>query len=302
MLERARRRAVSAAFPLFQRLGVHVTPIHFYSPIPDTSRLSPALWDAPDAHVPGLDFRPDEQLRLLADFRKEYSEEYKRLYQQPLNSQGFTIHNKVFGPVDAELLYCMVRSLRPRRIIEVGGGQSSIVIDLALQANADQDPEHSCTFEVIDPFPPPILSRLRHLSALHKQRVEEMPLALFSELEAKDILFIDSSHVVRIGNDVHFEYLQLLPSLPRGVYVHIHDIFMPADYPRDWLVRYKRFWNEQYLLQAFLTFNSAYEIVAAAQYLHLFHSNELNRACPSYDPRVHVPGSFWLRRKPDGPL
>ena len=109
-------------------------------------------------------------------------------------------------------------------------------------------------------------------------------------------MFIDSSHVVRIGGDVVFEFLQVLPRLRIGVLVHVHDIFLPAEYARDWVIRQKRFWTEQYLLQAFLAFNSAFEIVWAASYMHMNHPQRLAAAFPSYRPDRCWPGSFWFRR------
>lgn len=296
LLDRVRRRAATASFPYLQTLGVHITPNHFYSPIPDTSKLKTGLWDWPNPEVPGLDFRPTHQLNLLSDYDANYRDEYHALYDHSGNSRGFTVFNPVFGPVDAEVLYCTIRSSQPKKIVEVGSGQSSVVIDLALQQNQASDSAYSCTFDVVDPYPSPNLSRLQHVSTVHAAAVEDMPLTLFADLGPNDILFIDSSHVVRIGNDVHFEYLKVLPSVAKGVLVHVHDIFLPAEYPRDWIVNRRRFWNEQYVLQAFLSYNSAFEIVLAAHYLHLFHRGKLSRTFPSNQESTHGPGSFWIRR------
>ena len=124
-----------------------------------------------------------------------------------------------------------------------------------------------------------------------------MPLERFCALEANDIVFIDSSHVVKIGSDVVYEFLELLPRLKAGVMVHFHDIFLPAEYPKSWVLEDRRFWNEQYLLQAFLAFNSAFEVMMAGSFLHLSHSEKLKAAFASYDPANVWPGSFWMRRK-----
>jgi hypothetical protein len=115
-------------------------------------------------------------------------------------------------------------------------------------------------------------------------------------LGENDILFIDSTHVLRIGSDVQYEFLEVLPRLRPGVYVHIHDIFMPAEYPEAWVRREHRFWTEQYLLQAFLCYNGAFEVIWAGSYMHLKHPDELAAAFASYGPGRH-PGSFWIRRR-----
>jgi hypothetical protein len=117
------------------------------------------------------------------------------------------------------------------------------------------------------------------------------------ELRANDILFIDSSHVLKIGSDVHYLFLHILPRLNPGVIVHIHDIFLPAEYPKDWVMDHLRFYNEQYLLQAFLTYNSAFEILWAGAYMHLKHPDQLRDAIKSYASNYHCPGSVWMRRK-----
>jgi hypothetical protein len=101
---------------------------------------------------------------------------------------------------------------------------------------------------------------------------------------------------VKAGSDVQYEFLEILPRLNPGVLVHVHDIFLPAEYPRDWLFRKQRFWNEQYLLQAFLSFNCAFEVLWAGGYMHLRHSQVLRRAFNSYNTSAASPGSFWLRK------
>ena len=115
-------------------------------------------------------------------------------------------------------------------------------------------------------------------------------------LEAGDVLFIDSSHMLRIGSDVQFEYLEILPRLKPGVIVHIHDIFLPAEYPRNWVHDKHIFWNEQYLLQAFLAFNASFEVLWGGSWMHLNHPAELESAFQSYKRENQWPGSFWIRR------
>jgi len=130
-----------------------------------------------------------------------------------------------------------------------------------------------------------------------RQRVENIPLEFFACLQSGDILFIDSSHVLRTGGDVFHEYLRILPTLRQGVLIHVHDIFLPFDYPRDWIVEQRHFWTEQYVLQAFLAFNSAFGVLLAASYLAAYHRDALAAVCPVFAQQERrVPGSFWLER------
>src|SRR5690606_33408648 len=123
------------------------------------------------------------------------------------------------------------------------------------------------------------------------------PIEFFSQLGENDILFIDSSHVLHATSDVRYEYLEILPTLKPGVLVHIHDILLPADYFRSWLVTDLHFWNEQYLLQAFLAFNESFRTLWAGSYMHLKHPKALERAFGHYDSSVRWAGSYWIRRE-----
>ena len=127
-------------------------------------------------------------------------------------------------------------------------------------------------------------------------KVQDVDVEFFSQLESGDILFIDSSHTVKIGGDVNYLFLEVLPRLKAGVIVHVHDIFFPFEYRRDWVLEEFRFWTEQYLLQAFLIFNSEFEVLMANSYLNHYHRPDLKAAFP--DLRRWIGGSFWMRRKP----
>ncbi len=110
-----------------------------------------------------------------------------------------------------------------------------------------------------------------------RQKVKDVDVVFFSALEENDILFIDSSHMIRPEGDVLFEYLELLPTLKPGVLVHVHDIFTSRNYPREWLQDEVRMWNEQYLLEAFLTHNRNWKIIGALNYLRHNHYDNLKR-------------------------
>ena len=130
------------------------------------------------------------------------------------------------------------------------------------------------------------------------QRAEDLKPTFFQGLQPNDVLFIDSAHVVRTGGDVNHLFLEVLPRLQAGVYVHVHDIFFPFEYPRSWVVEERRFWSEQYLLQAFLMYNSAFEVVWCENYMKAKFPDEIERVLPgrfSYDDKSDA-SSFWMRK------
>lgn len=282
-------------FDLWQTHGYHVKPVSFYSPLPDTQELPDELW-SPAAKSSGIDWNEAGQLRLLDLFHQDYAEEYKNIPRSKQSDQPhFYLGNVSFESVDAEVFYCMVRHLRPRQIIEIGSGYSTLLAAEALKVNSDEGQLSKLT--AIEPYPPKFLSEELPVPInLIAQPVQSVPLECFSTLEKNDILFIDSSHVCKIGSDVQYEFLEILPRLAPGVVVHIHDIFLPAEYPKQWVKDWHRFWNEQYLLQAFLCLNPHFEVIWAGSYMHLHHSDKLTAAFDSYDPDQNWPASFWIRR------
>lgn len=169
---------------------------------------------------------------------------------------------------------------------------------LAAEAvNKNREEGHDCELVAVDPYPVEILKkRILGLSRLIEKGVQELDLSEFIRLKENDILFIDSTHVVRIGGDVVYLYLEVLPRLNKGVLVHFHDIFLPLEYPKDWVLKQHRFWNEQYLLQAFLIFNDCFEVVWAGSYMNLKHPDKFEATFRSYRKGETFPGSFWIRR------
>lgn len=282
-------------FPVFQKLGVHVVPNHFYEPVPDTSMLREAVWANP-SEMPGIELNVAAQLELLRILSGTYRSEYEQFKKAASDeSGGFFLGNTAFASVDAEILYCMIRHFRPRRIFEIGSGYSTMLAADAVLMN--QKNGSACDLVAFEPFPNESLVRgFPGLKELRRIQVQQVPVSEFQQLQANDILFIDSSHVLKTGSDVQYEFLEILPRLNEGVLVHFHDIFLPAEYPREWVVKKRRFWTEQYLLQAFLAFNNAFETVWAASLMHLRHPEELARAFRSYKPANAWPGSFWIRR------
>ena len=277
-------------FPVWERHGFHVTPVHFYQPIPDTQSLPQKLWDRPSELV-GIDMNESVQLDLLRNHFPKFRDEYEQFpISAASGSHRFHLNNGLFDGTDALVAYCMIRHFRPRLIIEVGSGFSSLISGEAAAKN------NSSALICIEPFPQEFLRQgFPGLHSLIEKKVEDIDVEFFSQLDSGDVLFIDSSHTVKIGGDVNYLFLEVLPRLKPGVIVHVHDIFFPFDYRRDWIMEEFRFWTEQYLLQAFLTFNSEFEVLMANSYLSHCHKDGLQATFPSL--RSWGGGSFWMRRK-----
>jgi hypothetical protein len=288
-------------FRYWERSGFHVTPVHFYQPIPNTQSLPETLWDRPSELV-GIDMNDAVQRDLLRNHFPKFRGEYDQFPTEPTGEPGrFYLNNGLFGGTDGLIAYCMIRHFQPRLIIEVGSGFSSLVAAEAIAKNKNS------ALICIEPFPADFLRKgIPGLHSLIEKKVEDIDLEFFSQLQSGDILFIDSSHTVRIGGDVNYLFLEVLPRLKPGVIVHIHDIFFPFDYRRDWVMDELRFWAEQYLLQAFLSFNSEFEVLAANRYLARRYPADLKAAFPSLENlKASLSksvkwggGSFWMRRRP----
>jgi len=296
---------IKRTFRFWQRHGLHILPVHFYSPVPDTGALPADLWQR-TSDLPGIDMNPEGQIALARDFAARYRTEYDAFPAEDTGDpRRFYLANGNFLGVDAEILYCMVRDRKPRRIIEIGAGASTLLAAEAhLRNRAEGAP--GCHMTAVEPYPnATIAAGLPGLDRLIRSPVQEVPLAEFAALDENDILFIDSSHVLKIGSDVAYEFLEILPRLAPGVLVHVHDIFLPLEYPKNWLDWQLRFWNEQYLLQAFLAFNDRFQVLWAGSYMHVHHPEILAAAFGSYrdhggrsryDNDQNWPLSFWMRR------
>jgi len=290
---------IKKTFNFCQRLGFHVTLNHFYEPIPDTRLLNEKIWETPSDLI-GIDMNIDGQKEILTLFQKKFRDEYDLFPRSKTNKpHEYYILNDAFESVDGEILYCMIRYFEPKNIIEIGSGFSTYLSAQAILKNKEFDPNYECKFTAINPYPNNILKKgFPGLSELKIKKVEDLSLSEFGKLRENDILFIDSSHVMKIGSDVKYELLDILPHLNKGVIIHFHDIFLPCEYPKEWVMTHHRFWNEQYGLHAFLLYNDSFKILWAASFMHLMHSNDLKNAISSYDLRKNWigPGSFWVQR------
>lgn len=266
-------------FQIFEKLGFHIVPNHYYSPIPDTRMLTDEIFSKYTDLI-GIDINESEQLELLSIFESNFKTEYNKFprYKTKVPYQYY-IKNGHFMSGDSEILYSMVRYFKPKKIIEIGAGYSTFCSALAILKNKIEDSNYKCELISIEPFPKDIFKKgFPGFSKLIPKKLEELPVSIFKTLNENDILFIDSSHVLKVGGDVKYEYLEILPRLNNGVLIHIHDILLPAEYPRDYVFDLFRFWNEQYLLQAFLIFNRNYKILWMGKFMHISYPEELEKA------------------------
>lgn len=273
------------------RIGVLPVRHHYYEPMVTEQDLIFPLTSARD--LPGIDWNIPRQLELLA--KLDFADEISSFVTPRSGALEFRLGNESFESGDAEFLYQMIRYLKPHLVIEIGSGQSTLIVHQALQKNAAEqsyrDPaEHIC----IEPFEAGWLESAG-LATVVRRRVEQVEPAVFQRLQRNDLLFIDSSHVIRPQGDVLTEYLSILPRLRDGVVVHIHDVFSPFDYPKEWVLDKMQIWNEQYVLEAFLSENRNWEILAALGLLKHSHYDSLRRVCPFLKPE-RAPGSFYIQR------
>jgi predicted O-methyltransferase YrrM len=276
---------------LFRRVGVFPVRDHYYEPLFQPRHLTHSLREVRD--LPGVDLDVPSQLAMIAQLR--FDAELGELRGRRNGDGAFSFDNESFGPGDAEVLYGMLRHWKPRRMVEIGSGRSTRVAARALARNREEDPARASEHVCVEPYEMPWLETLG--VRVVRERVERAAPELFDALRRNDVLFIDSSHVIRPQGDVVFEYLELLPRLASGVVIHVHDITTPRDVPDDWIHHRVRFWNEQYLLEAFLSFNRDFRVIAALNQLKHDHFEALAAACPVLrEEPWREPGSFWMVR------
>ncbi len=268
---------------------------HYYSPIPSMEEVLAYIQSrqVPGSELVGIEMNAQGQRDLL----NEYALFYKDL---PFpEKQGpklrFYYENSWFSYSDAIFLYCFLKKFTPKKIIEVGSGFSSAVMLDTIDSVYSRRPE--MTF--VEPYPDRLNSLLtekdRQQIKLIDKKIQEVPSDIFLALEAGDLLFIDSSHVVKCGSDLQLLMFEILPRLQPGVFVHFHDVFYPFDYPSDWLNE-GRYWNENYFLRAFLSYNSEWRIVLFNSYVHHVFGDLIKEKMPLCVKNSG--GSLYLQRQP----
>lgn len=276
-IQRALRDALNFIFPFFEKLGIHILPVSFYSPIPEVGKLDPSLF-AKESEGAGINWNLEKQFGVLQDLSPYIKE---REFEK---NEGLSV-------LDSAILHAMIRHQKPKRVIEIGAGQSTLFILQALKLLESEG--HPSSFTTIEPY---LNSHLRRLFPpgldIVESVVQKVPTEFFSDC---DLLFIDSSHVAKIGSDVNYEILEIVPRLKPGALVHFHDICFPKEYHSAWVNKNHYFWNEQYMLQAFLAFNNQFEVLWASSYMQSKAFKELKEAFPSVTPSDGL-SSFWIQR------
>ena len=296
-----RRRAVALTERLARRLRLEVVEQPVYSPIPAVPPAEDPIWSArASLHDIVLDL--DRQLELLERDLRPYAAEFTRELRE---RDRFELWNGQYVAGDAEALYALLRHLRPGRVLELGSGFSTLITAAACARNAREgDPAELLA---VDPDPRIDLAKAIESGArLERRPCQELGLEPFLELDAGDVLFIDTSHVVKLGGEVNWLLLEVLPRLRAGVNVHIHDVHVPYEYPR-YLFEQGLYFNEQYAVHAFLIGNPDWEVTLALCPLFRERKERLLRVLPSLaeDPPglpgyPYVPSAFWMRRRPGG--
>ena len=271
------------------RWGYHIRPIHYYEPLPDFRSITKEQIIR-RREYPALDFNWETQMGLLKDLAA-YRDELRQLDRQGAN--GFDFQNGYFDGFDAAVYYSIIRHLKPSQVIEVGGGYSTRIAQKALVRNRDQGNEGKLI--CIEPNPEPRLPDTRFDFDLIEKPVQEIEVDFFSSLKANDILFIDSTHTVKFGSDVCYAFLDILPKLSSGVWVHVHDIFFPHDYPPEWLIEKRLALNEQYLLEAFLAFNDEFSVRLSNRWICLDRTEAAAQLWQTDRPGSFS-SSFWMKR------
>lgn len=287
------RRAEIQRFPICRRalvkMGVFPVVNHYYEPQFDfrNERQSFSL----ERSLPGIDWNENEQLQMLEQL--SFGDEIADLPKVKTAERDFHLNNGTFDAGDAEYWYQLIRHFKPSRIYEIGSGNSTLMAKKAIDKNHEDDSSYECEHICVEPYEVPWLEDIG--VKVIREKVEDLDAGFFSELQENDVLFIDSSHIIRPQGDVLFEYLELLPTLNSGVIVHVHDIFSPKNYPKRWLEENVFFWNEQYLLEAFLINNSGWKIIGALNFLRHNHFEKLKAVAQFLTPE-REPGSFYLQK------
>jgi len=274
-----------------------VPPGHFYSPIVDAKAVvadRERLWPARPV-VAGVDWNDAGHRQLLTEVFPRFLPlyDYPEVLPDGPGLVDFYTRNPQFSWMDARALFALMHAWRPRRIIEVGSGYSSLLIADVNRRWFESGIHVTC----IEPYPRAFLrNRIEGLSRLIEDKVQNVPVDEFASLSAGDILFIDSSHVAKAGSDVNHLYFDVLPALAPGVHIHIHDIFLPHDYPQPWVIDENRSWNEQYVVRALLIYSSGFRVEYGCAYaFHAFPDLVIKALA---HPKGHGfgGGSLWLTK------
>lgn len=269
-------------------------PAHFYNPVPDTRELSKTreLWDR-ESDFSKINYDSIKQEELCEKFL-QFKNEYEQLPAlSDLIKKGY---GPGYGEIEPLIQHCFIRYFKPTTIIEVGSGITTFYSSNALAMNSREG--QNSHLICIEPYPYDNLKSIPLIEQVIEEKVQNVPISFFQKLDLNDILFIDSSHTVKIGSDVNYLFLDVLPYLKKGVLIHIHDIPFPYLYPSEKLIfEQNKFWQEAVLLKALLTSNNEFEILFCSSYLHFKTPERLEKMFSKYEKEKHFPSSIWLRKR-----
>jgi hypothetical protein len=268
---------------------LQLLPDYHYTSAFSPAHLPPAVWEGrfPDCGV----FDLEAQRKFLKETPSFAAQLAAHPYEPTEDETAFFWGNEHFSHADASLYYALIRRFRPRRIVEVGAGHST---KLAVQAVRDNG---SGRILCIDPYAPPWLRAFEEVVEVVPSPVQEAPDAVFLGLGENDILFIDGSHISKTGSDVNHLFLRVLPRLPKGVLVHVHDICLPFEYPRKWSEEVLCYWNEQYVLAALLANSAKYDVLLGVYFLQETDPKPLGPFVPNVPGVYPGGGSLWMRSR-----
>jgi predicted O-methyltransferase YrrM len=282
--------------------GLHALPKHYYSPVPDCTwlRENRDLWIGRSS-MTGIAWNLADQFAWLRDLCEPYYDEMSVEDYRALSSG----YGPGYGEIEAQVLHCFMRTFAPERVIEIGSGASTLCMVQAARLNESKGKTRS-RITCIEPYPS---DKLRNQSEIEliPQVCQQVPLSVLDQLRSGDFLFIDSSHAVKVGSDVLRIYLEMIPRLTSGVFIHVHDIYLPYAYPRTVFTR-PWWWQETAMLMALLINNPKLQVLACESALHYDYPEELQTVLKQYFPAPndeglsvspeaegHYPSSIWLR-------
>lgn len=284
--------ADAATRRLLQEHGLHLTPANFYSTVPGIAELD-AIAARGVAHPfldPGV-FREVGLQRGMREVEPHAGELHAPHDDDPDAPAGFFWNNGQFGYSDAVAYYGFLRSRRPRTVLEVGSGFSTLLASAAIEANGEG------RIVCIEPYPRPFLEDIGHVEEVVRKPIQQIEAEWINDLlQDGDVLFIDSTHTVKIGSDCVHLFLRLLPALRRKLLIHVHDIYLPDEMPLHWARDMHVYWTEQYLLMAYLLDNPKIEVVWGSHHLARTHRQRMESMLPPGIPAGG--GSFWFDRNP----
>ena len=297
-------KIVYAAFVQIQKAGINILPSHFYSSVPDISSLKKEdYWRLPLSFTGVKGREIEEQAEFIQEICKP--EILNDVNKKEINADAIRENGSYdgYGIIEADFLYCFIRKIQPKKIIQIGCGVSTSII-----LTAAKDSGYTPNIICVEPYPTNFLLKLskQNKITLLAERAQLTDLNVLTDLNENDLLFVDSTHTVKPGSEVNRVILEVLPRLKPNVWIHFHDIYFPYDYRRNILDGDVFFWGESTLLHAFLINNANVQINVSLSMMHYEKPEVLSKYFARYKPQnnnyglkakggEHFPCSIFLK-------